>query len=330
MTGHLLFPLFLGTVFLSFFMTVIATRSLIQRLRRKQIGQTILEIGPKWHKPKEGTPTMGGIAFLSALFLALLLFFVFSLRYNYFEVNLKFLFTVLFLFANGGIGLLDDLTKHLHRQNEGLRARTKFLLQAIVAALYLLALSASNSLDTSLSLPFLHTEWELGIFFYPFAFIFLVGMVNSVNLTDGIDGLAASVTLTVGGFLCLVSVRLFDSYGLFLSACIVGSCIGFLLFNAHPARIFMGDTGSLFLGAAVAGMALYLDILPLVCLSGIFYLIEALSVILQVGYFKLTRKRLFKMAPFHHHLEQCGYSEEKIVFVAVFVTLLFSLIAFFA
>jgi len=326
----LFFPVFLVTTLLSFFLTAFATSFLLVRLQRRKIGQTILEIGPKWHKSKEGTPTMGGIAFLLTSLLLSIAFFLLYRSDFVPSTLLNFGFTVVFVLANGAIGLLDDLLKHHNKRNEGLRARSKFLLQAILCALYLLALSRFSLIDSSLFLPFWKTNLELGILFYPFAFFFLVGIVNSVNLTDGIDGLAASVTMVVAGLLCVLCVRAQNGSGLFLSACTVGICIAFLLFNAHPARMFMGDTGSLFLGAMIASLALYTDCIPVICIGGAFYLLEAVSVILQVGYFKLSGKRLFKMAPFHHHLEQCGYSESKVVLLAVTMTLLLCAIAYFS
>ncbi len=324
-----LFSCFLITIALSFGFCVTCTGVLIPLLQKRKLGQKILEIGPQWHKVKEGTPTMGGIAFLITFLLCnFFVFFIPSWKKTLFS-DPYLILTLLFAILNGMVGLLDDSIKFFRKENQGLTAKAKFFLQVLVASGYLFSLSYLGLIRTTLTLPFLHMQIDLGIWYYIFALFLLIGFVNSVNLTDGIDGLASGVTLTVGAAFAFLSLRLESFVGLYLSALIMGICVGFLLYNAHPAKIFMGDTGSLFLGGLVVGIAFYLDVPLLIFFVGLFYFIEATSVILQVLFYKWKHKRLFLMAPFHHHLEKKGYSEEKIVFTAIFLTIISSIFSYF-
>ncbi|MBR5538448.1 MAG: phospho-N-acetylmuramoyl-pentapeptide-transferase [Clostridia bacterium] len=313
-----------------FLLTVISLRFLIPKLRSMKMGQKILDIGPRWHKSKEGTPTMGGISFVAATTVVLavtlaLLHFVGE------SINaLPLVLTLLLALGNGIIGVVDDLTKFKKQQNEGLTAPQKFALQLAMAGAFIALMQLYGKLDTSLEIPFAGISLELGWFYYIFALIFITGIINSVNLTDGIDGLASSVTAVVAVFLSAIA---FVSYGLelaLLGAAMLGATLGFLVYNFYPARVFMGDTGSLFLGGLVAGAAFMIDSPLVVAMVGIIYICEALSDIIQVGVYKLTHKRVFKMAPIHHHFEKCGWSEIKIVLIFSLVTLIFSVIAFFA
>ena len=218
----------------------------------------------------------------------------------------------------GAIGFIDDFVKFVKKRNKGLSVIQKLIFQFGVAAVFLYAMK--DRLTTSLALPFTDARLELGVFYYVFAMLFLVLVVNAVNLTDGIDGLAAGTTFVVFFFFAVVSFLTGRAENTALSAAVCGGMIGFLIYNYYPARVFMGDTGSLFLGAAVAGMAFWLD-LPLVIVTvGFVYLWEALSVVLQVFCFKLTHKRIFRMAPFHHHLEMGGWKETGIVALSVLLT----------
>ncbi len=314
---------FLGTSLLTFFATLLGTRYLIPFLQKKKLGQEILEIGPSWHRSKSGTPTMGGI-----LFLGIFLFLGFTVLLGYrAPFDLPLALTLLYAILNGCVGIADDLTKFSHHQNEGLSVRQKSFLQLVLSVLYLLSLHLCGHLPTSLFWGFGITV-PFGFFFYPLAVLLLVGMTNSVNLTDGIDGLATSVASIIFAFFAVLATYLRNTPLLICAAGLLGIMLGFLAFNRHPAKIFMGDTGSLFLGGCITGLAFYLQVPWLSLLVGIFCLWEAISVILQVGYYKLTHKRLFKMAPFHHHLEKCGYSENKIVTVACIVTLIGCIAAF--
>ncbi len=328
--------LFLITLALTCLGTVLISRRLIPYLKSKKMGQKILEIGPRWHKSKEGTPTMGGLAFIAASALAAAVVFVLALVWGAAEKLLPFFAVYGYGLTNGLIGVIDDRAKLRKKQNEGLTAPQKYLLQLFAAALFLMAMHFVGIIDTTLAIPFTSITVQLGFFYYIIALLLLTGIVNAVNLTDGIDGLASGVTFVVGMFFAAAayfSVVIGEpSASLALvSAVLIGSTVGFLVYNFYPARVFMGDTGSLFLGGMVVGGAFLTGSPLLVVLCGIVYIAETASVILQVGYFKLTHgKRLFLMAPIHHHFEKKGWSEVKIVCVFSTVTVLFCVICWFA
>ncbi len=308
-------------------LTAVICRKLIPILKSKKMGQKILDIGPRWHKSKEGTPTMGGISFIVAITVV----FAVTLTAGYFlgcAANFGFVLTVFgFALCNGLIGVVDDLAKFSHGQNKGLSAGQKYLLQLVAAGLFLFVGGCFGYIDTVLVIPFTDFSFDLGVLYYVFSLILITGTVNAVNLTDGIDGLASSVTMVVCAFFSLAALLSGSSLSL-LAGCGVGGCLGFLVYNFYPARVFMGDTGSLFLGGLVVGMAYAMGNPLLVVIVGIIYMIETASVMLQVGYFKLTHgKRLFKMSPIHHHFEKCGWSEVKIVSVFSLVTLTVSAVA---
>lgn len=321
---------FIASLVLSLVLTVVAERILIPILKSMKMEQKILEIGPRWHKSKDGTPTMGGIGFiLSAIvvFLAVGIFAIIKLdNVDAWAMCITFVFAVLC----GCIGIFDDYAKIAKKQNEGLTAGQKYLLQLVVSALYLFFMVWKGGLTTVLKIPFTSIEWDLGIFYYVFAIILLTGIVNSVNLTDGIDGLAASITAIVGGFFAVVAFVFGIGDVAILSGIVIGCCIGFLVYNFYPARVFMGDTGSLFLGGFVVGLAFLVNSPLVIVLAGIVYIAETLSVILQVASFKLTGKRIFKMSPIHHHFEKSGWSEIKIVAIFSFVTVIFCLLAYWS
>ncbi len=305
-----------------FLVTVLLLKWLIPVLKSKKVGQKILEIGPRWHKSKEGTPTMGGIAFIIAILLVMCAVAVYSVIKGNSERLIPLALTLGLSTINGLVGFIDDRCKLLKKENEGLKAHQKFLLQLIAAAVYLFAMNKTGYIDTSLHIPFTAIELELGWFYYIFALVLITGMVNGVNLTDGIDGLAAGVTFVVGGFFALYAfVFEFDALSL-ASASTMGAMLGFLVYNFNPARIFMGDTGSLFLGGIVTGCAFMINDPLIIVICGIVYIIEAVSVMIQVGVYKLTHKRVFRMAPIHHHFEKGGWNERKIFFVFSFITLI--------
>ena len=300
---------------------------ILPALRRLKAGQEIREIGPKWHATKAGTPTMGGLMFIAGIAIAILVAGWPNMMAGDFSHIYVFLFAAVF----GCIGFLDDYEKVKKHQNLGLTALQKFLLQLAAAIVFLMLMRYEGLVSPNLYIPFINTSvpisWPLYMVFAAFV---IVGTVNAVNLTDGLDGLATSVTIPVALF--FVSVATWWSYtqlGVFAAA-LLGGLLAFLLFNAHPAKVFMGDTGSLFLGGAVAGMAFAFDMPLVLVLVGIVYIVETLSDILQVAYFKLTHgKRIFKMAPIHHHFEMCGWSEVKIVTVFTAVSVLFCALALF-
>ena len=319
---------FLAALLITFVLTAVAERILIPILKSMKMEQKILEIGPRWHKSKDGTPTMGGLGFIITsviVFLTVGLVAIFKGDgVNGWGLAITFIFAVLC----GLIGIFDDSAKILKKENEGLTAGQKYLLQLIVSALYLFFMVWKGGLTTVLKIPFTSIEWDLGIFYYVFAMILLTGIVNSVNLTDGIDGLAASITALVCAFFAVVAFVFGMLDVAVLSAIGIGSCVGFLVYNFYPASVFMGDTGSLYLGGLVVGLAFLVNSPLIIVLVGIIYIAETLSVILQVASFKLTGKRIFKMSPIHHHFEKCGWSELKIVGVFSLVTLIFCIISY--
>ena len=317
--------MYIAALLATFGITVLISRKLIPILKSRKMGQTILEIGPRWHKNKEGTPTMGGLAFIAAAVITGIAASVYLAVTDGIRSTLPFMFTLAFGVVCALIGCVDDTAKLRRKQNEGLTASQKFLLQLIAAALYLLGMTLVCGLDTTIYIPFFAAEIDFGIFYYVVAILLLTGVDNAVNLTDGLDGLCSSVTLVVGLFFTAAGYMngLAEPDGgvILLGAVLIGACAGFLVYNFYPARVFMGDTGSLFLGALVVGGSFMIDNPLLVVVFGLVYIIETASVILQVGYFKLTHgKRLFKMAPIHHHFEKCGWSEIKIVIAASALT----------
>lgn len=320
---------FIGVMLGTFVLTVLAARILIPKLKSHKMGQKILEIGPRWHKSKEGTPTMGGLSFIFASLLVMMVIAVFALRGGWDAQWSKLYLTYGLALLNGAIGACDDYIKFFKKQNEGLKASQKFLLQLFAAALYLFIMRSAGFLETAVLIPYFSLEIELGIFYYPLALLLICGIVNAVNLTDGLDGLASSVTAIVAAFFAVAAYGMGLMQTGLLAGITVGACIGFLVYNFYPARVFMGDTGSLFLGALIVGLAFLIDNPLIVLVAGMLYLVECASDILQVGYYKLTHKRIFRMAPIHHHFEKCGWSELKVVSVFSAFTLGMCVLAYF-
>ena len=319
-----------------FGLTVLLLHYIIPILKSRKLGQSIKEIGPRWHKSKEGTPVMGGIGFIIAILAVVLIITVVSFIRGRAKELIPLALALGLAVANGMIGFFDDYCKLLKKQNEGLKSYQKFLLQLIVAAAYLVVMKLTDNLPMAMTLPFVNYTVEfVGVYkilYYVIALILITGVVNSVNLTDGIDGLAASVTAVVGAFFAVMAFHLELRSLSIMAAVIIGGCLGFLVYNWNPARIFMGDTGSLFLGGAVCGMAFMMKQPLIIVIAGFVYICEALSDIIQVGVFKLSgrKKRVFKMAPIHHHFEKCGWSEVTIVAVFSAVTVLCCIAAWFA
>ncbi|MBQ9080509.1 MAG: phospho-N-acetylmuramoyl-pentapeptide-transferase [Clostridia bacterium] len=313
-----------------FVLTVIAARIIIPILKSHKMGQVILDIGPRWHKSKEGTPTMGGICFILAMLVALAVVAVYTAFSGDTSELIPLALTLCLAVFNGIIGFVDDYCKLVKKKNEGLKAYQKFLLQLVAAGAYIYIMIVTGHINTALHIPFTDISLELGWGYYVLAILIITGVVNSVNLTDGIDGLASSVVFVIGAFFAVVAFYLHFPALSLASASLIGGTLGFLVYNFHPARVFMGDTGSLFLGGMIAGMAFMLDEPLIIILAGIVCIMETLSVMLQVGYFKLTHgKRLFKMAPLHHHFEKCGWSENKVVLIFSLITLVGCVLAWF-
>ena len=283
---------------------------LLPVLRALKAGQSIREIGPTWHNNKAGTPLMGGLMFIFAAIICLLANIPAMEEYSVFYVLALGL-------CFGLVGFLDDFCKVKFKRDLGLTALQKAMLQMAVSAVYLYILYREGIMTTDVYVPF----WNVTFYLHPVAYIFfamfvMVGCVNAVNLTDGIDGLSSSVTIPVMVFFAAAAFALKRLDLALLPACLVGGLIAYLFYNWHPAKVFMGDTGSLFLGGIVCGLAFALDMPLILILVGFVYIVETLSDIIQITYFKVTHgKRIFKMAPIHHHFEMCGWKEEKIVIV---------------
>ncbi len=314
---------------ISFGVTATLGFVVIPYLRKLKFGQTILDIGPNWHKEKQGTPTMGGVMMVAGLLLGVsvaLGYAIFTKARLFSELHdigrmSRFLAGIVMALCMCAIGFVDDYIKVVKKRNLGLTARQKTFLQLFISALYLFALYLGGMKTTNI--PFLgevSITSGLGLVFWPIAVMFIYGFVNAVNLTDGIDGLASSVTLVVACAFMIASSILNVMSANVICAALAGATAGFICWNAKPAKVFMGDTGSMFLGGMVVAISFSIGRPILLILAGITYLMDAVSDIIQVAYYKKTKKRIFKMAPLHHHFEMCGWSEQKIVFVFSLVT----------
>ncbi len=323
---------------IAFAITALLGPVFIPWLHKLKFGQEIREEGPKWHQKKSGTPTMGGIMFILGIGIAVLACTViFSIKGTLDARTIKLALIFLISLGFGIIGFVDDYIKVVKKRNLGLTALQKFTLQLLLTIVYVIVSYAIGDLNTAVALPFTSFVWSMPVWLYiPFVMFIMVGVVNAVNLTDGLDGLASSVTSVVAVFFMLASVWLEYIGVTYMSAAVLGALLGFLIYNKYPAKVFMGDTGSLFLGAAVALMAIETRLHIYLILVGFVYFSETLSVILQTAYFKFTKKkygegrRLFKMAPLHHHFEMCGWNEKKVVGAFSLVTLILCAISLIA
>ena len=318
----------------AFVISAVIGKFLVPALRRWKAGQSIKEDGPTWHMSKQGTPTMGGLMFILATIIVVLVVNGPAILSGDWTSVIVLVFALVF----GAIGFLDDYAKIKKKENTGLTAGQKFLLQLAAAILFIVLLRKCGILSPNLYVPFfgveLHLPW---VVYLIFAVLVITGTVNAVNITDGLDGLSSSVTMPVCAFFAAafgwawVKWQQSGTAGMAVfAAALFGGLVGFLVYNHYPAKVFMGDTGSLFLGGAVCGMAFALDMPLILILVGIIYIIETLSDIIQVTYFKATHgKRIFRMAPLHHHLEMGGWNEKKVVFVFASISLVFCILAFF-
>ena len=309
----------------SFLVTAVAGRFLIPVLRRMKAGQSIREDGPTWHMGKTGTPTMGGLMFILGIFIAIAV----SGWNKMLAGDFKHFYVYGLALIFGAIGYADDYVKVKKKRNLGLTAVQKLLLQLAAAVVFLSLMRFEGSLTPNLYVPFLNVSIALPwVVYLIFAAFVVVGTVNAVNITDGIDGLASSVTVPVALFFCVTAIWWkYTQLGV-VAAALLGGLLAFLIYNFHPAKVFMGDTGSMFLGGMVAGLAFGFD-MPLVLIPvGFVYICETMSDIIQIIYFKATHgKRFFKMAPLHHHFEMCGWSEVKLVLIFTAVSALFCVLA---
>ena len=316
----------IGTAFL---VAAISGVFLIPFLHKIKFGQEIREEGPAWHKAKSGTPTMGGFIFIFATIIGAAIGVI---AYGGGKADINGVLALLAAALGfGAIGFIDDYIKVILKRNLGLRAKQKFTLQFLVAVLFSVWLIGGGVIDTSVKIPFTDKMLYMSYYAYiPFIVLVMLAAVNSVNLTDGIDGLASTVTLVVCLFYLVVSSKGQQAPVIIISSAVLGGLGGFLIYNKFPAKVFMGDTGSLFLGGVVSAMAIYMKNPLALLIVGFVYVAEAMSVILQVAWFKKTGKRIFKMSPIHHHFEMCGCSEKKIVLVFSVITALLCLIGLVA
>ena len=320
----------------SFAVTALLGFIVIPYLRKLKFGQTILEEGPNWHKDKQGTPTMGGVMMVVGVLFSMAVGFAFSFftKSDYsVEMSVPYNLTILLAgiimsLCMCAIGFFDDYIKVVKKRNLGLTAKQKTFMQLLVSAAYLVTLALCGMHTTYI--PFIGEISIVngaGLLFWPIALMFIYGFTNAVNLTDGLDGLASSVTLVVACAFMLASGRMSIGSVNSLSAALAGACAGFVVWNSKPAKVFMGDTGSMFLGGMVVALSFGIGRPVLLLLMGCVYLIEALSVVLQVFWFKRTGKRIFKMSPLHHHFEMSGFSEQKVVMLFSFLAFIGCLIA---
>lgn len=312
-----------------FVLTILIERKLVPVLRAHKAAQIIYKEGPYWHeKTKAGTPTMGGLGFILATLVVMTVAFIIAWVRSENKMLIPLALTYGLAVMNGAIGYMDDYAKLIKKKNQGFKEYQKFILQVLIAVLYTVAMKKTGYLSDELLIPFAGISVRLGWFYYVIVVVYITGMVNSSNFTDGIDGLLSSASAVIALFL-IVSGMMLENKGLvMLSSALLGGVCGFLCFNYPPAKVFMGDTGSLFIGGAVAGAAVMTNQLILILIASIIFVCETASVILQRGYFKLTHgKRIFKMAPIHHHFEMCGWNEKKIDLVFSTVTLIFCIVA---
>lgn len=304
-------------------------RVMVPFLHKLKFGQTIREVGPSWHKNKQGTPTMGGLMFMIGGLASAVICLAFLWMHGGAETQLmlvKIAAGALMAVGFGLVGFMDDYISIKKHRNLGLTEIQKLVLQFVIAAAYLVSVAMAGG-TTETVIPFIGSV-DLGVFYYFLAAVLIVGMVNAVNFTDGLDGLNSSVTIVVSLTFSVIAMLLSMTGLSILAAAMVGALIGFLFWNANPAKVFMGDTGSLFLGGFVCALAFGVDMPILLILVGVIYIVEILSVVLQVTYFKATHgKRIFKMAPIHHHFEMCGWNENKVCMVFSAVTLIAGVLA---
>lgn len=308
------------SVLIAFFISTLLGPVFIPLLHRLKFGQNIREEGPKSHQKKAGTPTMGGLIFIVASILTMAII----IR----KPSDEAMIALYAFIAFGFIGALDDGLKIIHKKNLGLKAYQKMVLLVLFSGILAFYAAKNPNIGTSVIIPFAQKSIDFGIWYIPFIVLYFAATTNAVNLTDGLDGLATSITLLVMTFFSLVSFGMLHYTLALFCAVVAGALLGFLRYNAFPARVFMGDTGSLALGGAVATVAMILKLPLLVIIVGGIYVAETLSVIIQVASFKLTGKRVFKMSPLHHHFELSGWHETKVVATFAIITAILCLIAF--
>lgn len=314
----------------SFVVAVVLGFIIIPILRRLKVGQMERQDGPQSHLKKQGTPTMGGII-MSIVIAALGGFIYYTYSKSEPTVAQNFLPLAIIALGCGAIGFIDDFKKLILKNTKGINPAAKMFGLFVIATVFTIYLVKVQNISTDIIIPFWGKSIILPIWVYiPFTIFVILSVTNAVNLTDGVDGLASCVVIAMALCLTFISIMLGNKEVTLIGAIILGICSGFLVFNLHPAKVFMGDTGSLLLGGAVAGMAISMKLPIIILIIAIIPIIEVLSVIIQVIYFKKTGKRIFKMAPFHHHLELSGWNESKIVIVFTLITVILGVIAIYS
>ncbi|MBQ3413988.1 MAG: phospho-N-acetylmuramoyl-pentapeptide-transferase [Clostridia bacterium] len=307
----------------AFFISVILGIIIIPILKKLKVGQIERDDGPQSHLKKQGTPTMGGIIIILGMLITMIGIYIFLLVSNQQELANRFIPLTILIVGFGVIGFIDDFKKLVLKNTKGLKPMYKMIGLLIISVAYVIYLQKGLNLGTQMFIPFLKTYLTVPIYVYlPFVILVILGTTNAVNLTDGIDGLSSSVCVIITTTLVIIATMFGVTEVSILGSVIIGCVLGFLMFNLHPAKVFMGDTGSLLLGGVISGLALYLKMPLILIIIALIPVIETLSVIVQVAYYKKTGKRVFKMAPLHHHFELSGWNENKVVIVFSLVTLI--------
>ena len=312
---------------IAFIVSIIMGFIIIPILKKRKVGQIERDDGPQSHLKKQGTPTMGGIIIIITMIIVVIG------TYTYLSINEetdlahKLLPILVLTIGFGLIGFIDDFTKLVLKNTEGLKPSYKMIGLLIISVAYVIYLVYGLKIETQTYIPIIKTYMNMPVFIYiPFAILVILGTTNAVNLTDGIDGLSSSVCAIIITCLAIIGIRLQLYEVSIFASVVIGAVLGFLMFNIHPAKVFMGDTGSLMLGGVISGLALYLEMPLLLLIIALIPVLETISVMIQVAYFKKTGKRFFKMAPLHHHFELSGWKENKVVVVFSVATLLLCII----
>ncbi len=307
---------------ISFTVSVIAGVITIPQLKRLKVGQIERDDGPQSHLKKQGTPTMGGIIIIATMIIVVTGMYIYLNSVNQAEIAHKLLPMLILTIGFGIVGFIDDFKKLVLKNTKGLKPSYKMFGLLLISVAFVVYLVYGLQIGTDTYIPIAKTYVTLPIYFYiPFAILVILGTTNAINLTDGIDGLSSSVSSLIITTLTIIGIQNFWPEIGFFGSSVIGATLGFLMFNLHPAKVFMGDTGSLLLGGVISGMALYLQMPLLLIVIALIPVLETISVMMQVAYFKKTGKRIFKMAPLHHHFELSGWSENKVVIIFCLITL---------
>jgi len=294
----------------------------IPQLKRLKVGQIERDDGPQSHLKKQGTPTMGGIIIIATMIIVITGMYIYLNSVNQAETANKLLPMLILTIGFGIVGFIDDFKKLVLKNTKGLKPSYKMFGLLLISVAFVVYLVYGLQIGTDTYIPIVKTSVTLPIYFYiPFAILVILGTTNAINLTDGIDGLSSSVSSLIITTLTIIGIQKFIPEIGFFGSAVIGATLGFLMFNLHPAKVFMGDTGSLLLGGVISGMALYLKMPLLLVIIALIPVLETISVMMQVAYFKKTGKRIFKMAPLHHHFELSGWSENKVVIIFCLITL---------